>query len=233
MKRFFSKAFPVMLNESLWGLGTFIFSVIFANMGYEYYASVTILKTFENMAFVFFVGFCSASSVMIGKSIGSGEIKKGVEDSKRFTVLVPAVSLLVGVIAIIFRAQIVAVFDMSSNISLLTINTAKSLILLYSVILPFRMLGFTFIVGIFRSGGDTLTAAKCDLGALWLASIPATLIAAYALKLPFLACYAVMFVFEDMVKLVFCIPHYRKLKWIKPVTDEGKSALAEFNGDII
>ena len=231
LKVFFSKAFPVMCNETLWGGGNFVFGILFANMGYEYYASVTILKSFENIAFVFFVGFCSASSVMIGKSVGQGLIKQGIEDSRRFLFLVPAVSLVVGIIAIIFREPIVSIFDMGNNISELTLNTAKSLIIIYSVDLPLRMLGFTFIVGIFRAGGDTFSAAKFDLGALWLSAIPATLIAAYLLKLPFLVCYAVMFAFEDIIKLVFSIIHYKKLKWIKPVTQEGKNALKEFRNE--
>ena len=229
LKVFFKKALPVILNESLWGLGTFVFNVIWANMGYEYYASVTILKTFENMSFVFFAGFCSASSVLIGKSIGQGNIKRGVEDSKRFLIIVPLVSLFVGILAILLRAQIVNLFDMGNNISELTLYTARMLILIYALDMPFRMLGFTFIVGIFRSGGDTFSAAKFDLGALWLSAIPATLVAAYVFKLPFLACYALMFVFEDFIKLIFSAVHYKKLKWIKPVTDEGKTALKEIS----
>jgi len=229
LKVFFKKALPVILNESLWGLGTFVFNVIWANMGYEYYASVTILKTFENMSFVFFAGFCSASSVLIGKSIGQGKIKNGIQDSKRFIIIVPALSVLVGITAILLRSQIVNLFDMGNNISELTMYTARMLILIYSLDMPFRMLGFTFIVGIFRSGGDTFSAAKFDLGALWLSAVPATLIAAYLLKLPFLACYALMFVFEDFIKLIFSIVHYKKLKWLKPVTDEGKNALKEIS----
>ena len=225
LKLFFSKALPVILNESLWGLGTFIFNVVWANMGYEYYASVTILKTFENMSFVFFAGFCSASSVMIGKSIGQGEIKRGIDDSKRFLIIVPMLSLVVGLAAILLREQIVNLFNLGENISELTLYTAKMMILIYSLDMPARMLGFTFIVGIFRSGGDTFSAAKYDLGALWLASVPATLIAAYVLKLPFLACYAVMFIFEDVIKMILCLIHYIKLGWLKPVTDEGKKAL--------
>jgi len=228
LKVFFAKAFPVMLNESLWGLGTFVFNVIWANMGYEYYASITIIRTFENIAFVFFVGFCSACSVMLGKSVGSGEIKLAIEDSKRFLMLVPVVSLAVGIIAIIFRAPIVSIFNLGENISDLTLNTAKSLILIYACDLPFRMLGFTFIVGVFRAGGDTLNAAKLDLGAMWLSALPATLIAVYLLKLPFLVCYAFMFVFEDLIKLIFSFIHYKKLKWLKPVTDEGNEGLKEF-----
>ena len=231
LKVFFTKALPVIINESLWGLGTFVFNVIWANMGYEYYASVTILKTFENMSFVFFAGFCSASSVLIGKSIGMGRIKRGIEDSKRFIIIIPFVSLIVGATAIIFREQIVNLFDMGNNISDLTLQTAKMMILIYSLDMPFRMLGFTFIVGIFRSGGDTFSAAKYDLGALWLSAIPATLIAVYVLKLPFLVCYTLMFVFEDIVKLIFSAFHYKKLKWIKPVTDEGKNALKEISND--
>ena len=225
LKLFFSKALPVIINESLWGLGTFIFNVIWANMGYEYYASVTILKTFENMSFVFFAGFCSACSVMVGKSIGQGRLKQGIDDSKRFIIIIPAASLLIGITAIALREQIVNLFNLGDNISELTLSTAKYMIIIYSLDITFRMLGFTFIVGIFRAGGDTLSAAKYDLGALWLSSIPATLIAAYVLKLPFLVCYSVMFVFEDIIKLIFSIIHYKKLGWLKPVTDEGKKAL--------
>jgi len=227
LKVFFGKAFPVMLNETLWGTGVFIFNLIWSNMGYEYYASVTILKTFENIAFVFFVGFDSACSVMIGKSIGGGKIKQAVDDSKRFLIINPLISVIIGAAAIIFRTQIVSIFDMGSNISNLTIHTAEMLILIYSLSCPVRMLGFSFIVGIFRAGGDTASAARFDLTALWLSSLPATLIAAYVFKLPFLVCYAVMFVFEDAVKVLMCWPHYKKQKWIKPVTEEGKAANKE------
>jgi putative MATE family efflux protein len=65
---FYRRAAPIILNESLWGLGTVIFNVIFSNLGYEYYAAVTIHKTFENIAFVLFVGFCNACCIMVGKS---------------------------------------------------------------------------------------------------------------------------------------------------------------------
>ncbi len=226
LKVFFSKAFPVMLNETLWGTGSFIFNLIWSNMGYEYYASITILKTFENIAFVFFVGFDSACSVMIGKSIGGGKIKQAVDDSKRFLIINPIISVIVGAVAIILRSQIVSIFDMGDNISSLTIETAKTLIVIYALSSPVRMVGFSFIVGIFRAGGDTASAAKFDLSAMWLSSLPATLIAAYMLKLPFLVCYAVMFIFEDAVKVLMCYPHYKKQKWIKPVTEEGKAKIS-------
>ncbi len=228
LKVFFKRAIPVIANESLWGAGVFIFNLIYSNMGYEYYASITILKTFENLSYVLFIGMCSACSVMVGKSVGMGEIDRGIKDSKRFLIIIPFVAVFMGAIAIIFRVQLVSIFDLGNNISELTINTARLLIIIYSVELPVRTLGFTFVVGILRSGGDTLTAAKFDLGSMWIFSLPATLIAAYVFKLPFIACYIVMYLFEDYIKIFFCANYYRKLKWIKPVTEEGKAALKEF-----
>ena len=228
---FFGKAGPVIINESLWGLGIFICNLVFANMGYEYYAAVSILKTLENITFVFFVGFSAACSVLIGNSIGAGDIKRGIEDSKRFIIIIPAVAAVVGIIAILLRAPLVNLFDLGENLSELTISTAKTLILIYSLTMPVRMLGFIFIVGIMRSGGNTFAAAKFDLSSIWLSSLPAVLISAYALKLPFLVCFTVMYVFEDVLKVCLCIPYYRSLKWIKPVTDEGKEALEVFKNE--
>ena len=231
IKLFLNKATPVILNESLWGLGVFICNIVFANMGYEYYAAISILKTLENITFVFFVGFSSACSVLIGNSIGAGDIKRGIADSKRFIIIIPTVAAIVGIIAIILRTPLVELFDMGENLSELTLASAKTLILIYSIDMPLRMLGFILIVGILRSGGNTFAAAKFDLSSIWLSSLPAVLISAYVLKLPFLVCFIVMYVFEDVIKLILCIPHYRSLKWIKPVTDEGKEALEVFKNE--
>ena len=225
---FSKKAIPVILNESLWGGGTFLYTLIFSNMGYEYYAAITILKSFENIEYVFFIGLCNASAVMIGKSVGKGEIERGLTDSRRFMIIVPAASVLIGIIAIIFRAPLVNIFDMGNNISQLTITTAIQLIVIYSIELPMRTLGYTMIVGILRAGGDTLSAAKYDLASLWLFSLPATVIAAYVLKLPFIWCYIVMFAFEDYIKIFFTIRRYKTKKWILPVTTEGKIGLDKY-----
>jgi len=37
-----------------------------------------------------------------------------------------------------------------------------------------------------------------------------------------------MLVAEDHLKSVFCIRHFFSMKWIKPVTEEGKAGLASW-----
>jgi Na+-driven multidrug efflux pump len=80
---------------------------------------------------------------------------------------------------------------------------------------PIHAYAISAVTGVLRSGGDTLTAAKMDLSSLWLFSLPATLLAAYVFRLPFLACYIVMFLAEDYIKILLCARYYKTGKWIK------------------
>lgn len=222
---YIKKAAPVVLNESMWGLGTFVYNIIYGNMGYEYFSALTIVRSFENICFVLFIGICSAASVMIGKSIGMGEIERGIEDSKRFSVIVPSIAVVVSILILIFRQPLVGVFNMGNSISQLSLDTAEIMMIIYAAAFPFRMFPYLQIVAIYRSGGDTVTGAKFELICLWALSVPATLIAVYLFKVPFLAAYAIMYIFEDIPKVICCLKFYASKKWIKPVTKEGIEAL--------
>lgn len=223
------KAAPVVLNEGMWGAGTFVYNIIFGNMGYEYFSALTIVRSFENIAFVIFIGICSASSVMIGKSIGQGKIERGLLDSKRFIIIVPVLAVITAVVIVVFRGQLVSIFNMGNNISETAIKTAGTLMIIYAAAFPFRMIPYLEIVSIFRSGGDTVTGAKYELLCLWALSVPATLIAVYVFKVPFVAAFAIMYIFEDIPKNIFCIKFYLSKKWIKPVTSEGIKGLESYN----
>lgn len=229
---YIKKASPVVLNEGMWGAGTFIFNIIFGNMGYEYFSAITILRSFENIAFIIFIGICSASSVMIGKSIGSGKIERGLTDAKRFSFIVPVLAVLTSVIAVIFRNPLVSIFNMGSNIAESILNTAAILMIIYSCAFPFRMFSYLQVVSVYRSAGDTVTGAKYDLISLWALSLPAVLIAVYVFKVSFIAAFAVMYIFEDIPKTVMCLKFYLSKKWIKPVTKEGQQALKHMNSEV-
>ncbi len=228
IKLFYKKALPVIFNETMWGAGTFVFNIIFGHMGHEYFAAITILRSFENIAFVFIIGICNACSIMVGKSVGKGKIERGVQDTKRFLVIFPVISIIIAVIIYVFRAEFIGVFNMGNNISEVTLNSAMSIMAFYAFEFTIRQVPFLMIVGIFRSGGDTVTGVKYDLLTLWGLSIPATIIAVYVLNVPFTVAFAVMYIFEDYIKSIMCIKYYKSMKWIKPVTLEGKDGLTEY-----
>lgn len=228
IKIFYRKAFPVIFNETMWGAGTFVFNIIFGHMGYEYFAAITILRSFENIAFVFIIGICNACSIMVGKSVGKGKIERGIQDTKRFLFIFPLISVVIALITYFFRAEFIGIFNMGNNISDITLNSAMSIMAFYAFEFTIRQIPFLMIVGIFRSGGDTVTGVKYDLLTLWGLSIPATLIAVYVFKAPFIVAFAVMYIFEDYIKSIMCIKYYKSMKWIKPVTNEGIIGLNKY-----
>ena len=224
---FFKKATPVIINETMWGMGTVAYNIIFANMGHEEYAAITIVRTFENISFCFFIGLCSACCVMVGKSIGAGDIREGIRTSKRFMILMPVMAGLVGTFVILFRSPLVSLFNLGSNISEYTITTAQSIMIIYAVWAIVRNIPYLTVVGIFRPGGDTTMSMLTEIGALWLFAVPMTYLAANVWGLPFLAVYAVMYLCEDIPKAIIFLTYWRSGKWIRPVTDAGKQGLAQ------
>lgn len=226
--RFFRKAMPVILNETFWGLGTLLFSVIFANLGYQNYAAVTIFRTFENFAFVFFIGLCSACSIMVGKYIGAGNTEEAVQTSIRFSVAMVLASIVVGLGIVFSRHFLAGIFNLSGTITEETLKTTGILMLIYGIELPVRNMPYIQIVGIFRPGGDTAVGVRLDLFSLWLLSVPATALAAFVLKLPFPVVFAIMYIAEDYVKTILCLKYFSTYRWLRPVTDQGKEGLERF-----
>ena len=227
---FLKRSFPAAFNEILWGAGTLVINLIYSNISAEMFGGVTILRTVENIAFSFIQGLGAACCVLVGKTVGSGHIREAIRDARRFGVLVPLVSVVLGGAVILLRPVLVSVFNFSGNLSALTLETAYGVMLVYGLEIALRNIPYIQVVGIYRSGGDTFTAAIFDIGCLWLLSIPATALAAY-LGAPFLLVFAITYIVEDWPKCVCCLIHFKKGTWIKPVTEEGRAGLAAYRAE--
>ena len=228
VKEFFKRAVPVICNEALWATGIVVLNAVYSNMGYEYYAAVTILKTVVDLSFAFFVGLGNACVIMVGKSVGCGNIRRAVTDSRRFALLVPLTAFIIGLLLVIFRNQLISIFNMGDNISELTVQTARMIILFVGLEMPLRMIAYVQVVGIFRSGGDTFVGMLCDVGSLWVFAVPAALLCSKVFALPFIAVFMTAYLAEDIPKSIFCLSHFRSLKWLKPVTEEGIKGKEEY-----
>ena len=228
LKLFFSRATPVILNEFLWALGILVLNIIYSNQGYEYYAGMTIFRTFADLAFAFFVGLGNACVIMVGKSIGQGKIARGIADARRFSVLTPLAGLLIGLVTIALRHPLISIFATGDSLSELTLHTALTVTVFCSLEQMLRNIPYVQVVGVFRSGGDTLHGMLYDLGSLWLVGIPAALIAAHVFHAPFLAVVIAAYLCEDIPKTILCLWHFTSLRWVMPVTPEGREGLKKY-----
>lgn len=233
LRDFFQRALPVLCNEGLWSLGIVCLNMIYSNMGYAYYAGMTVFKTFSDLCFAFYAGLGNACVIMVGKSVGQGKIRRAVEDAKRFTVLVSLAGVVIGGLMILFRHQLVAVFATGDNLSALTVQTALAVTVFCGLEVWFRNIPYVQVVGVFRSGGDTMTGLLCDLMPLWLVSIPLAWVGAHVLHLPFLGVVMCAYLGEDIPKVILCLIHFKSKRWLKPVTPEGKAGLAAYREETV
>ena len=142
--------------------------------------------------------------------------------------VVPLTGLVIGVFVIIFRAQLVNVFNLGATISDTTLQTAQTIMLIYGIELAVRDVPYVAIVGIFRSGGDTKKGMQYEMLCLWAFSVPMTILAAFVLKLPFVLVFACSYICEDYIKAFLCIRYFKTNKWIQPVTEQGKTGLRQY-----
>ncbi len=225
---FVKRAFPVVCNETIWALGILALQSIYANMGYEYYAAVSILKTFMELSFAFFAGLGNACVILVGKSVGAGRIKKCLLDAGRFSLLVPLTAAAIGVLLAVFRRPLVSMFTLGENLSALTIETALTITLFCALEMPLRFIPYIQIVGIYRSGGDTFYGMVCDVSTLWVFAVPVAYLAANVWHLPFIWVFMLAYLTEDMPKVVLCLQRFFSRKWLRPVTPEGIRGLEEW-----
>ena len=217
-QEYYRVSIPVMLNETMWALGTVVYKAMYSNASKDFYAAYTIFSSIEGLAFAFFVGLCHASAVLIGKKVGAGDFKEAYRDACRFTTIMPLLSMAVGFVLILIRPIILMPF---SNVEAETLATASTILLIYSLEIGLRNIPYITIVGVFRSGGDTKCGLLYDLGCLWAIALPVTWLGAYVIKAPLNMVFLVMLLAEDLIKSTLCIRRLLSKKWIRPVTSEA------------
>lgn len=208
-------AAPVLLNETLWAVGTNVYVMVLARQGTEEYSGYTIYETVQQLFFVFFVGICHACAIMVGKAVGRGDEDEGYHIAKRFMILTPLSGLVLGTALIFSRNAILSLLSIETEGAR---QTASALLFFYGFWICMRMISYTAICGVFRAGGDTKAGCFMDMGCLYGVGIPAVCIAGLLLHLPFVAIVAIMFIAEDVPKDIICVIYFLKRKWIRRLT---------------
>lgn len=213
VKRFYWTVSPVIFNESVWAVGVSVYSAIYAHMGTDAIASTTISSTVERIIWVIFLGLGNACAIMIGNKIGEGKEEEIFTYAKRFIILIPISAAVMGVIVYFISP----VFLIPYNISPVVLGYARKNLIVFSIFLAFRAFNFTSIVGILRSGGDTIFSLFIDLGGVWLVGVPLAYLGGIVLKLPIYYVYA-MASCEELFKVIFGLPRILSKKWINNLT---------------
>ncbi len=212
IKHYFIIAMPVFLNEFIWALGTTIYNVAYKYSGTVAQAAIQVSSSVQNLFIVAGMGFGTAVGIILSNSLGAGDREKAIDYSKKGKKLVVLTSIFSGVVLILFAKLIVSFFDIDEQ------GRRYALYMLYVVAagITVKNINFINIVGILRSGGDTLAGLIMDMSSVWLIGIPMAFLGSALLGLPIYITFTMVYM-EEVVKLIFSEARVLKLKWANTI----------------
>ena len=214
-KDFIKNCTPVLFNELFWSLGTSMISVVVGRMGTDVVAANSINSVANQFVTIFVFGIGSASSVIIGNTIGEGDYEKTKEYSTTITILSLIMGIISGIIVFIIRDYVVDFYNVSES----TKQIAISIMSATSIIVVFQSMSVNTMMGILRGGGDNKFVLINDVIYMWLFSIPFGFISAFVWKLPIIIVFLIIRS-DEILKTIVSVMRIYSGKWINDVTRE-------------
>ena len=217
---------PVLVNDSLWGLGTTLITAVIGHMAIseEMLAAYAIMGNIEKFSTVACYGISGASAVIVGKRIGEGASREKVyEVSWCMLLLTVLIGLMVSLslavlLPTVFIPRLYPLFHLEG----LSLEIAATMCVVFIFMMPTKAFDITNISGVLRAGGDVRVSAVIDVGSVWLVALPITALSALVFEAPVaLVCLGIQA--EGLSKVPLGIWRLRSRKWINDVTREGSS----------
>jgi len=213
----------IVLISYLFTAVTLIYSYAFRSIGNSVQQMVIsavalLCNTFFNYVLIFgkfgapAMGVAGAA-VMIGNSIGAGDIKLTREYARRFSYLGVIAGLILGLLLAAGAPYLLNIFNVSSAVR----NYTQIIIYTVAVIFFIRVYNILQIVGVLRGGGDAQSAFILEGFTMWFIGVPLTVLGAFVFKLPIHLVYGLS-LFEEIAKALLCLWRYRSGRWIRNVT---------------
>lgn len=211
-------ATPVLINEALWAGGTVIYSAVYGRIGdgISATAAAGIFSNVEQVANIAVRALCHACGVMVGMTLGAGELDKARLYARRFLLATPILTQLMCLLIVLpLSGPMVGIFPVTQE----TARMAREMIYILCAFVWIHAINCTVIVSLLRTGGDVRAAAVIDVGTIWVIGVPMALLTGLVLKWDLKFVYLSTYL-EQLVKAVICLRRYRQGKWVRNIIKE-------------
>jgi len=212
IKKIFKFALPVIINELGWGLGTTMYSVIYGHMSDDVVAAMTIATALQDMVYALLFGVSTACSVIVGNQLGANELDEAQKTAKKLLISGIFLSAILGGVLITLINPYIMLYKANEVV----VDDIRRVCIAYAVLMPIKTFNLIMIVGILRSGGDTLFCMIMELSCLWGVGLTLGFLGAFVFKLDVLYVF-LLFETEQVMKVIIGLFRYRQKKWVRNI----------------
>ncbi|GGE31175.1 MATE family efflux transporter [Pullulanibacillus camelliae] len=210
LKQYIKIGSPILMSNFIWGVAMAIQTAILGHMGGTAIAANSIATTLFGIVTVGIYASANATTVVIGKTIGKGDMDKIRAYAKTLQILYLAFGLFTGLILFILKDFVLDFYSITAE--------ARDLSLQFMIVLSITVCGTAYqmpaLTGIVRAGGDTRFVLYNDSIFMWLIVLPASSLCAFALHLSPLMVF-ICLKSDQILKCFVAIVKVNRYRWIR------------------
>lgn len=213
LKTYLKITAPILGGEALWGFGAAAQTAILGHLGAAVIAANSIAMVVNQIVAVGIHGAVSSSVVVLGKTLGTGDLDRFKAYAKTLQVIYLLIGIVSALILYLLKDFIIGFYNISPE--------AQTYAMQFMTVLCITIIGtsyeFAVIAGIIRAGGDTKFMFLNDFIFMWLVVVPSGYVAANVFGWPPVAVFFCIR-YDQLVKCVVAFIKVNRYKFIKKLT---------------
>lgn len=207
--RLMALTYPITLGELLWGLGTFLYTLLFTRLGTQALAASQIVIAVEAVFIVASSGLAAASVTLVGQALGAGRVREARRKADALLRLGVVTSVLFGCLLVGAGLLLEALYP---SVAPQVLRTAFWGVVLNALFQPAKVLNMVLGGGVLSSGGDTRFVLLGDAASTYAVGLPLALLLGFGLGFGVWGVFAAR-VLEEVVKVAVFLARYRTPGW--------------------
>ena len=213
IRDFVHYTYPVLAASLVWGVAFTLHSVVLGHMGTDAVAANSIASIAKQLISCVLRGVGGAAGIMVGKVLGSGDLKLGKEYGFRFMRLSVFVGLGTGLALMLLSPIITHLATVSDGAK----AYLQPMMLFLGVWLMAQSVNHVVLDGVFTAGGDVKFDMVTNIVVMWCISLPLGFLAAFVWKLGVIPVF-ILINLDEIIKLPAVFLRYRKYLWVRNIT---------------
>ena len=158
---------PLLINETLWSLGTAMLNQCYSTRGLAVVAGLNISSTVSNLFNVVFIALGSSIAIVVGQLLGAGKLEEAVDTDRKMIFFSVSSCFVVGMSMFLIAPLFPQIYNTSQDVR----ELATRFIRISSACMPlYAFMHASYFT--LRSGGKTWITFLFDSVYIWVFNIP-------------------------------------------------------------